>query len=199
MKELLKKLDLKDDTINKILEQMKNDKIYITKEENLEERYRKLKTKKEDIESQLKSSNSMIEDFKNSKSDNENLQNIIMQHEDTIKNLKHDSEVKIRKLTLDTAINEALMKNKVKHAELLLSKFDRDKLVINDDGKVIGLDEQLNKFKETYKDMFGARLKGATPLNPDTKPTKSNNWDYLVNNADNMTAEQIAEAYNNIK
>ena len=50
-----------------------------------------------------------------------------------------------------------------KYPDLLMSKFDRTKLVLNDDGTVTGLDEQLRGLKETYKDMFNQPLGGKTP------------------------------------
>ncbi|MDM0720051.1 phage scaffolding protein, partial [Clostridium perfringens] len=90
----------------------------------------------DDLEGQLKTSNETIKELKKNNADNEELQKTIKQHEETIKTLKTDSETKIRNLTLDSAINNALTKAKAKHSDLLASKFDRDKLVINEDGTV---------------------------------------------------------------
>lgn len=197
--ELLKAQGLTDEQIKAVMGAMKKDKIYTTTLENAEDRYNKLKGQKEDLEGQLKTSNETIKELKKNNADNEKLQKTIKQHEETIKTLKTDSETKIRNLTLDSAINNALTKAKAKHSDLLASKFDRDKLVINDDGTVTGLDEQLKGFKETYKDMFEVSLGGKTPPNPDGKPTGGNSWEDFINNADSMSAEQIAEAYSNLK
>lgn len=199
LEELLKAQRLDDNQVKSILEAMKKEKIYTTNLENIEERYNKLKGQKEDLEGQLNTANSTIKDLKKNNADNEELQKTIKQHEDTIKTQKAEYESKVRNLTLDSAINSALTKAKAKHSDLLASKFDRDKLVINEDGTVTGLDEQLKGFKETYKDMFEITLGGGTPLNPDTKPSIGNSWDDFLKNADNMTAEQIAEAYSNLK
>lgn len=171
LEEILKAQGLTDEQIKSVMGAMKKEKIYTTTLENAEERYNKLKGQKDDLEGQLKTSNDTIKDLKKNNADNEELQKTIKQHEDTIKTLKTDSDVKIRNLTLDSAINNALTKAKVKHSDLLASKFDRDKLVINEDGTVTGLDEQLKGFKETYKDMFEVTLGGGTPPNPDNKPT----------------------------
>lgn len=199
LEELLKAQRLDDNQVKSILEAMKKEKIYTTNLENIEERYNKLKGQKEDLEGQLNTANSTIKDLKKNNADNEELQKTIKQHEDTIKTQKAEYESKVRNLTLDSAINSALTKAKAKHSDLLASKFDRDKLVINEDGTVTGLDEQLKGFKEIYKDMFEITLGGGTPLNPDTKPSIGNSWDDFLKNADNMTAEQIAEAYSNLK
>lgn len=173
LEELLKAQGLDDNQVKSILGAMKKEKIYTTNLENIEERYNKLKGQKEDLEGQLNTANSTIKDLKKNNADNEELQKTIKQHEDTIKTQKAEYESKVRNLTLDSAINSALTKAKAKHSDLLASKFDRDKLVINEDGTVTGLDEQLKGFKETYKDMFEVTLGGGTPANPDTKPSKT--------------------------
>ncbi|MGG7160233.1 phage scaffolding protein [Clostridium baratii] len=171
LEELLKAQGLDDDQVKSILGAMKKEKIYTTNLENIEERYNKLKGQKEDLEGQLNTANSTIKDLKKNNVDNEELQKTIKQHEDTIKTQKAEYESKVRNLTLDSAINSALTKAKAKHSDLLASKIDRDKLVINEDGTVTGLDEQLKGFKETYKDMFEVTLGGGTPANPEFKPT----------------------------
>lgn len=171
LEELLKAQRLDDNQVKSILEAMKKEKIYTTNLENIEERYNKLKGQKEDLEGQLNTANSTIKELKKNNADNEELQKTIKQHEDTIKTQKVEYESKVRNLTLDSAINSALTKAKAKHSDLLASKFDRDKLVINEDGTVTGLDEQLKGFKETYKDMFEVTLGGETPANPEFKPT----------------------------
>ncbi len=171
--ELLKAQGLADEQIKAVMGAMKKEKIYTTTLENAEERYNKLKGQKEDLDEQIKIANNTIKDLKKNNVDNEELQKTIKQHEDTIKTLKTDSETKIRNLTLDSAINNALTKAKAKHSDLLSSKIDRDKLVINEDGTVTGLDEQIKGFKETYKDLFEVTLGGGTPPNPDTKPSKT--------------------------
>ncbi|UBK38676.1 phage scaffolding protein [Clostridium perfringens] len=171
--DLLKAQGLTDEQIKAVMGAMKKEKIYTTTLENAEERYNKLKGQKEDLDEQIKTANNTIKDLKKNNADNEELQKTIKQHEDTIKTLKTDSETKIRNLALDSAINNALTKAKAKHSDLLSSKIDRDKLVINEDGTVTGLDEQIKGFKETYKDLFEVTLGGGTPANPDTKPSKT--------------------------
>ena len=64
----------------------------------------------------------------------------------------------------------------------------------SDDGTVSGLDEQVKGLKESYKDLFGPAVSGTTPSNPDGKPAITT-FDTLVNNADNMTAEEVAAQF----
>lgn len=120
-----------------------------------------------DVSEQLKTANTTISNLKKNNTDNETLQKTIKDHEATIVTQKTDYESKIKNLTLDTAINSLLTTNKAKHSDLLASKFDREKLVINADGTVTGLDEQFKGIKDTYKDLFEQTLGGNPPANPE--------------------------------
>ncbi|KMT21586.1 phage scaffolding protein [Clostridium cylindrosporum] len=196
--ELLKAQGLSDEQITGVLRDMKYNKIYTTSLENADERYQKLKGQKEDIQGQLDTANSTIKELKKNNADNEALQKTIKDHEATIETLKKDSEAKIRNITLDSAINNLLLKNNAKHSDLLLGKFDRDKLVIKEDGSIEGLEEQFKGMKETYKDLFQVSLGGKKPANPDTSGFSNNTYEALLNNADNMTAEEVAEQFSKL-
>lgn len=121
--------------------------------------------KLEDATKQLEGANNTIKDLKKNNSDNEELQNKVKEYEDNIKTQKSDYDAKIRNLTLDGAIEKALAGAKAKHSDLLSSKIDREKLIIGEDGKVVGLDEQLSGLKESYKDLFETTIAGISPIN----------------------------------
>ncbi len=194
MEELLKKLGYSAEDIQKIIGGVKEEKIYITKEENIEQKYKRLQEQKENAEGQLLEAQKTIGELKQSGADGEKLQEIIKQHEETIKQLKADSENKIKGLTLDNAINSALSKSGAKHGELLAGKFDKSKLGIDEQGKVTGIDEQMKDIKEQYKDLFETTLAGVPPA-AGSDSAEVNTYENLVSNADNMTAEQVAEQF----
>ena len=120
-----------------------------------------------DINGQLKTANTTIANLKKNNIDNETLQQTIKEHEKTIKTQKADYEAKVRNLTLDSAIEKALANAKAKHTDLLSTKIDRDKLVISEDGKVTGIDEQLKGLKDNYKDLFEEKISGIVPAHPE--------------------------------
>lgn len=151
-------------------------------------------TELEDIKIQLKEANSTITELKKNNGDNEVLQTKVKEYEDTIKTQKADYEAKVRNLTLDSAIEKALTNAKAKHSDLLATKIDRDKLVITDD-KITGLDEQLKGLKDTYKDLFEEKISGATPANPESGSKVNNTYEALMDNADNMSAEEVASQF----
>lgn len=154
IKETLKRLGYSDEDITKITNGMKEDKVYTTKQENMDERYPKIKSQKQALEDQLKTANDTIKDLKKNNSSNEELQTKVNEYEGKIKTLTKESEEKVKNLTLDNAINTLLVKNKAKYSELLAGKFERDKLVIKEDGTIEGLEDQFKGIQESYKDMF---------------------------------------------
>lgn len=144
---------------------------------------------------ELDAANDTIKDLKKSNEDNEELQKTIKAHEDTIKQLQKDHEAELKGMKIDSAITKILADNKAKHPDLLAGKFDREKLLVTDDGKVTGLDDQLKGLKEIYKDMFTQTVAGREPNNPDSKPTGDTTFESLVNDADTMSAEEVAARF----
>lgn len=148
-----------------------------------------------DVAEQLKTANTTIGTLKKEHGDVEALQATIKTHEETIATMEKEHKTKINDMAVDAAIEKALLGSKAKHTDLLTGKFDRDKITVKD-GTVTGVDEQLKTFKDTYKDLFEEKLSGRTPANPDgITPTGSSGFDSIVNNADNMTAEQVAAQF----
>ncbi|MEG2412631.1 MAG: phage scaffolding protein [Clostridium sp.] len=148
-----------------------------------------------DINGQLKTANTTITDLKKNNGDNEALQKTIKEHEATIKTQKNDYDAKLKNLTLDSAIEKALTTSKAKHTDLLATKIDREKLVIAEDGKVTGLDDQLKGLKESYKDLFEEKISGREPANPENGVLGNNTYAALMANADNMTSEEVAAQF----
>ena len=144
---------------------------------------------------ELDTANDTIKDLKKSNEDNEELQKTIKAHEATIKQLQKDHEAELKGMKIDSAITKILADNKAKHPDLLAGKFDREKLLVTDDGKVTGLDDQLKGLKEIYKDMFTQTVAGREPNNPDSKPTGDTTFESLVNDADTMSAEEVAARF----
>lgn len=133
MEELLRGLGLETETVTKIVEAMKEQKLYTTKNENIDIRYSKLKKDFED-------SKKTIEELQAKGSQNEDLQKTILEYEN-----------KLKQTNIDYAIKDAL--KGVKHSELLKTQFDMTKLTF-EDGQVKGIEEQLKNIKNTYKEFF---------------------------------------------
>ncbi len=175
-KELLKSI-VGEERTTAILNGMKEKKIYISSNENVDERYTKLKGQKEDLEEQLATANTTITELKKSTKGNEELQKKLTDYETKIQTLQQESEAKVRNLTLDHAIEKLLTTNNAKHVDLLKAQFNRDQLEITEDGTIKGLDDQFKTIKESYSDLFQAQLSGNVPNNTGSSAnTNPNGW-----------------------
>ena len=128
---------------------MKQNKVYETSLEHADERYSKMKGKKEDFEGQLKTANDTIADLKKNNTDNETLQKAIKDHEITIENLKKEAETKDFDYALDTALKES----KCKNTKALKALLNMEVIKVNGD-KVEGLEDQLKTLKESDNYLF---------------------------------------------
>lgn len=190
--ELLKDV-VGDEKATAILSQMKEKKIYISSNENVDERYSKLKGQKEDLEQQLATANSTITDLKKATKGNEELQKKLTDYESEIQVLQKESEAKVRNLTLDHAIEKLLTTNNAKHVDLLKAQFDRDKLEIGEDGTIKGLDDQFKTIKESYSDLFQAQLSGQVPNNSGSSTnTNPNGWQ-------ETTSQTVSQPWNRFR
>lgn len=158
-REFLKSLGIEDENINKIMaENGKDINEYKAKVESLE-----------DVKKQLNTANNTIKELKKNNADNEELQKTIKEHEATIKKQKEDFAKALKDTKIDAAIEKALRDSNAKHGDLLAGKIDRSKILINDDNNVIGLSEQIETLKTSYKDLFSTTLAGTTPTNNESK------------------------------
>ena len=120
-------------------------------------KYDQLKTDLDNTKTSLDTANTTITDLKKNNGDNADLQTKITNYETQIANLETKSKEDKAKLVKEIAIKDALYNEKAKHPELLISKFDLSKIVLDENGEkvVSGIEEQMKSNKETYKDLFG--------------------------------------------
>lgn len=144
----------------------------------------------EDIKNQLKEANSTITELKKSNKDNEALQAAIKAHEETIKTIKTEYQEKVRNMSIQNAIQSKLADTK--YADLLESKFDKDKLIVNEDGTVTGIDEQLKAIKDTYKELFTPVVAGKEP----GKGSSSGSLAITKEQFNSMSYKERVELYN---
>lgn len=160
-KEDLIAMGLTEEQANKVLEVYSEElKGYIPKT-----RFDEVNNAKKDLEQQLRDRDKQLEDLSKKVKDNEELSKQIKDLQDANDATKKQYEAKIKEMTINTAIREKL--TDAKYPDLLITKFDKSKLVVADDGTVSGIDEQLTVLKEQYKDLFTPEVKGNQPYNKD--------------------------------
>lgn len=160
--EILKAAGVNDDTIQKVLDDMRVNKIFTASEENLDIRYGKLKTQHEGTEKQLNEANALIETLKKSTKGQEDAQQKITAYEQQVTQLQAELE----KTKLDSAIKVELLASGAKDIDYLTFKLneklkkDGESLTLDDSGAIKGWDDKLNGLKTQFPTMFSGGTDG---------------------------------------
>lgn len=136
-------------------------------------RFNEVNELKNNLQEQLTERDNQLKELSKSVKGNEDLLLQIKELQNANKETTETYEKKIRDLRLDNEIKLKLKESKAIYEDLLIEKFDRDKLIINEDGTVEGLDEQLAALQTTYKGMFGEKQIGGHVPNRQTTSSKS--------------------------
>ena len=154
LQEILKAQGLTDEQVEKVVGEMKQNKIFTASEENLDTRYGKLKTDHEGVTKQLTEAQTLIEQLKKGTGDNQALQTKITEYETKVATLTAENE----KLKVDGALKVALLDAGAKASDLDYLMFkagtgDRD-LKIGEDGKLKGQDDLIAGLKTQFPGNF---------------------------------------------
>ena len=159
LKKLLEKNGVPDEITEAIMTESKTENAnYIPKS-----RFDEVNAQVKDLKGQLTERDNQLKDLGAKAKDSETLSKQIAELQEANKQQKEQAEAATRNMAIDYALKNALKDNKAKYEDLLLGKFDRDKLKVKEDGTIEGIDEQLNGIKEGYKDLFEAPLAGRAP------------------------------------
>lgn len=154
------------------------------------------------LQQSVKDRDKQLEDLKEASGDNEKLKKQIetLQGENKAAKEKYDAEMKELKLT--TAIKLAVA-GKVHDEDIAAGLFDRSKLILSDDGKVTGLEEQLNSIQKEKAFLFkdtqpagGGTGKQKPPYKPQNGET--HNEGYAAQYAAQKNEAEKAKASNSL-
>ena len=147
LQEILKSQGLDDAAIEKIIGEMKQNKIFTAGEENLDTRYSKLKTDHDTAASQLKEAQTLIATLKKGTGDNEALQGKITEYETTVATLKAEND----KLKTESALKIALLDAGAKATDIdyLMFKAGQHEggIKLDADGKLKGQEDLISGLK----------------------------------------------------
>lgn len=131
-----------------------NDGSYIPKE-----KFNLINDENKTLKGEIATRDTQLNELKSKAQGNEDLTRQI--EELTALNTKTSTEyeAKIKDIQLNSYIEQALTKHNAKFTDLLISKIDKSKILINDNS-VIGLDEQIEGLKTSYKELFGQKVIG---------------------------------------
>lgn len=155
LQEVLKAQNLTDEQVKAILDAMKENKIYTASEENLDVRYRKLKTDHDAMVVKDTESQKLIADLQKATKGQEAVQNKISEYEATIQ--KQQKELQEAKT--ESALKISLLSAGAKATDIdyLIYKMNHDsdwKPELGEDGQVKGLDDKVKGLKTQFPSQF---------------------------------------------
>lgn len=169
LEELLRNQGIADDSIAKILEAMKTNKIYTASEENLDVRYGKLNEKHENLSKQHKEAQALIEELKKSNGDNEGLQTKVGEYQTKIAELTKE----LNESRVANAVKVALLSEKAVDVDYLTYKLTQlGTLELDGDGNVKDLASKVESLKKQYPNQFEASQQKKIIENPLKKNTE---------------------------
>lgn len=150
--EFLKSLNLSQEVIDKIMaENGKDIAVERKKAEKVIQERDSYKLKAESLETQVNDANAEIQKFKDM--DIDGIKKAADDWKETAEKAKADADKQISQMKFDYALSAALTGAKAKNAKAVKALLDMDGLKFND-GKIVGLDEQLAQIKADNDYLF---------------------------------------------
>lgn len=116
-------------------------------------KYDEVNTAKENAEKDVKDRDKQLETLKGQVGDNEELKEQIETLQKENKDNKAAYEKDLKDLKISNAIKLAI-NGTAQDADLVAGLIDKSKLIVGDDGKIVGLDEQVKSLQETKSFLF---------------------------------------------
>ena len=156
LQEILKSQGLSEEQIQKIVGEMKQNKIFTASEENLDIRYGKLKTDFDSLTKQHGESTALIEQMKKDNAGNEAMQGKIAEYETKVADLERE----LQQTRVDSALKVALLEAKVLDVDYLTFKIkEKGEVKLDENGKVKGIDETIASLKTQFPSQFSTETK----------------------------------------
>ncbi len=147
-REFLKNLGLSDEAIDKVMAENGKDINDIKTQLNTAE------TERESYKSQVEERDTQISQLKTNNTDNAELQKQLTDLQSQIQTKDSDATQQLSAAKKEFAIKLALKDSGTVNSDILFGQVNMDNVVIQDDGKISGLDDQVATFKESMPYLF---------------------------------------------
>lgn len=164
LRKILEETKITDNKLN-IEEIMKSINTEFPKNAVPKDKYNEVSEAKKQLETDIKARDKQLDNLKASVGDNEELKIQIATLQADNKTKDEEYQQKIKDLTMNSAIKLAIAE-KAQDVDLVAGLFDKSKLIIGEDGKITGLDEQLKTLQESKAFLFKTGEKKAN-YNPE--------------------------------
>ena len=188
LQEILKAKGLSPEDVEAVSGEMKQNQIFTSSHENMDQRYPKLKADFEGLTTQHGEATKLIEQFKAGAKDNEALQGKIAGYEKTISDLT----AQLQQSRLDAAVKIALLDAKVTDVDYMTFKLkEKGELELDEQGNIKGIEDKLAGLKTQLPDFFGGAEK-QLEVQPHKLPPREGNGggmtkaDFLKKNSINL-------------
>ena len=154
LEKLLKEYLADDSKVSEFLAKMKESKIFLSKEENIDTRYTKMKGEYEAEKAEYAKALKLIETLKAQTQGQDALQTQITNYEQEISDLKANNEQLTRENNLKVALLSG--KAKAKDIDYLLFKLSKDENAVKygENGEVSNVNEIIDNLKKAYPSHF---------------------------------------------
>ena len=151
IQEILQSQGLSAEQVDKIIGEMKQNKVYTASEENLDIRFNKLKTDHEGQTAELEKANGLIAELQKAAKGNEDMQGKIAAYEREVAQLRAELD----RTKLDAAIKVNLLDAKALDVDYLTFKLrEKGELALDENGGVKGWDDKLAALKTQFPGQF---------------------------------------------
>lgn len=154
LEDLLREYLADDSKVSEFLEKMKKSKIFLSKEENIDTRYTKMKGEYEAEKAEYAKALELIDKLKAQTQGQDALQTQITNYEKEISDLKANNE----QLTRENNLKVALLSGKAKAEDIdyLLFKLSKDENAVKyeENGEVSNVNEIIDNLKKAYPSHF---------------------------------------------
>ena len=134
-------------------------------------RFDEVNEAKKTLEEDVKARDKQLEELKKSNGDNETLQGQIKKLQDSNKAEKERYESELKSLKIANAVKLAV--NGKVHEDLVAGLIDKEKLVIDENGGIIGLEEQVKSLQEKKAFLFKSEDTGSYKPQNGGKPSNN--------------------------
>ncbi|MGC4019204.1 MAG: phage scaffolding protein [Muricomes sp.] len=156
---------LTEEQAKTVIDGMAENKFYLASEENLDERYTKLKAQKEGLETQIRTNQEELEKLKKDSEGNAELTKQLTELQMAFDNSKAESETALKEQQKEFAIKLVLKDSETLDTDIVMGLLNKDSINVTDDG-LHGLKEQLEKIQEEKPYLF--QKTESENENPDT-------------------------------
>lgn len=150
LKEILTKAGLEEAKADEIIGNVNKElpKYFIPKA-----KYNEVAEAKKQLEEEIKARDTQLEELKKSAGENETLKKQIEELQTANKQKDEEYQKQIRNLQITNAIKLAVT-GKVHDEDLVANLINKDNLILDDDGKIVGLDDQIKALQESKPFLF---------------------------------------------